>query len=131
MEVLTEFFPLLRRPLFPAFSPTMKPGAASPSRSTQSTEQNLAQDEQSYGLPVADHFQSKKPGHQPVPQAHDHETNSGEQDDKQHSEQRKLQYAKNVGAFHFCTSSSLFKELRTFTPITRIHIHTDPCPRMP
>jgi hypothetical protein len=59
----------------------MKPTPALPSATMKSAEQNLAQDDQSQRLPVADQFQSKEPRHQPVPQTHDDETQPGKEYD--------------------------------------------------
>jgi hypothetical protein len=68
----------------------MKPAPASACRTAESAKQNFAQDDQAYGLPVPDQFQSKERRHQPVPQAHDYEPKASKHHDKQHREQWKF-----------------------------------------
>src|SRR5579862_2676757 len=99
-KALTEFFPFLRRPLSPTVPHAMKPAPASACRTAESPEQDFAQDDQAYGLPVANQFQSKEGRHQPIPQAHDYEPKPGKHGNKQHCEQHKFHDAKNVMAFH-------------------------------
>src|ERR1700689_5851695 len=72
-NALAEFFALLRRHLFPAFPHATRAVTAAATRSVESAEENLAEDDQAHCLPVADRFPAEDRRHQPVPQVLDHE----------------------------------------------------------
>src|SRR5580704_11768623 len=123
-QPLAKFFPFFGSALLPAAAHAT-PVSAPPSRTAESTEEELAQDDQSHRLPVANQFQSKEARHQPVPQAHDHQPKSGNHAKKQQREQRKLHYAKKTVISHFC-SSPVSQICYSFRP-TRIRpVHNIP-----
>src|SRR5258708_4858705 len=73
-HAFAELFPFLGSHLCPALHHAAPPEHVRTRPATKPSEKDFAQNQQAEGLPETDYVPAKECGHQPVPEAHHHET---------------------------------------------------------